>query len=600
MKSNTNPFIFLVGICLLIPGLISCTANVRPEEDITTVETRVVPAAEAPESSEEEEDVTITLTLPVFSPHVSKTPIALVNDVPVMLEELSDEMKSLHMGMEQETIQQSNMRESLDDYYLSLLDRIISSRLIVEEALNIGLNEQPGMQNAIQEFSDKVLRQLLVKDYLKGVTLEVPEDEVTRLYQDEIREYNLSSLSFKSKEDADRASQELEAGADFDTLAANLIEKGDAEGTEKGDNYVKATNLLPRILNRIRNMEVGSVSPVVEGRTRGTYLLFKIEDIRYPENPDALERARQRVLIAVRKDTIQKFVDSLVKKYATVDNKLLKSVDFDVLKKDSDALNDDKRIVAAFDGEEPLTVSDVAKFLNKEHFHGVEKTERSINEMKRETLRELLQKKVLDVEAHRRCLDKTDEYNEKITKFEHGLLFGSFIDKVISPDIKITREDVETYYAEHRDEFMTPEMMRIDSSLVFSSRKFAEDAARKLQEGTDFKWMLDHAEGQVDKDPDTLLHLGGRFLTVSGLTPDVRRAVDGAKKGHVRIYESPEGDFYVLIIKDQLASQAKSLDDVKSIIAQRLSSEKIGAAVEDYVKKLKEVYDVRIFINLDK
>lgn len=589
----------LVGICLLSVALISCTANIRPEGDVAAGEESVQPAAEVPEPSSEE--VNVTLTLPVFSSYASKTPVALVNDEPIMLKELKDVMTSLHKGMEQETFDQKKMMGSLDEYYISLLDRLIVSRLVVEEALNIGLDEQPEIQDAVKKFSDKTLRRLLFKEYLKDKDLEaeIPEDEVTRLYRDMIREYNLSSLLFKTKEDAERVSKELSSGADFDSLAAKLVEEGAAKGTEKGDNYVKATDLLPHVLKIARKMDVGSISPVVEGAGKG-FLIFKIENVRYPDNPDAREKARQLVLNAVRNDTIQRFVDSLVEKNATLDKKLFNSVDFDIMKKDYKALNDDKRAVATIEGEESFTVSDVANFFNDKYFHGVEKLTKSLNALKLKALTGLVQKKVLADEAHRRCLDKSDEYNEKVKKYENSLLFGSFINKVIAPDVKITQDEVETYYAEHQEEFMTPEMMHIDSSLVFTTRQFAEDAARKLREGTDLNWMLENAEGQVDKDRDTLLNLGGRFLTVSGLPPEVRKSIAGAKKGDIRVYESPEGDFYVLSIIEELPAQPQPFDDVKMMIANRIHGEKIGAAVDDYIEKLKEVYDVKIFIDLDK
>ena len=599
MKININyirhirlPFV----ICLLSLILISCITNFHPEEDVTIGKQSVLTDTEVRESLQDE--VAVILSIPVFSPHALKTPIALVNDEPVMLKELRDAMLSRHEEMGQESMEKRQMKGSLEEHYLSLLDRIIASRLIVEEARNIGLDELPEIQKSVEDFSDKTLRKLLVKGYLAEVEWKIPEDEVTRLYRDAIREYNLSSLKFKNKEDAERISKELAAGADFYALATKLIEEGVAEGTEKGENYVKSRDLLPHALVIMKEMKVGEISPVVQGGGKEeNFVIFKIENVRYPEDPDMLEQARQRVMEALKEDYIRTFVDSLVKKYATLDKKLLKSVDFDVMKKNPDALNDDGRVVATVEGEEPVTVGDIATFLKEKHFHGIKTKAESLNEKILDVLLPRVEKKVLKKESLRLCFDKSDEFQEKVKKYENGLLFGYFIDKVVAPDIRLTLEEVEAYYSEHQDEFMAPEMIHIDSSLVFTSRHHAENAVMKLREGTDWKWLSINAEGQTDKNPDDLLNLRGRFLTLRGLPTDVQEAVAGAKKGQAKVYESPEGDFYVLNILDRLPSQPQPFDNVKQKIAQRLHSEKIGVAVDKYVEKLKDFYDVEIFIS---
>ena len=87
---------------------------------------------------------------------------------------------------------------------------------------------------------------------------------------------------------------------------------------------------------------------------------------------------------------------------------------------------------------------------------------------------------------------------------------------------------------------------------------------------------------------------------LSSLPADMLKAVADAKKGQARVYESPEGDFYVLNILDELPAQPRPYAEVKSTISKRLYSEKLKAAIDAYLEKLKEFYDVKILINFGK
>lgn len=546
-----------------------------------------------------EGQVTITLTFPFFSPLFSNTPLALVNEEPILLKELKREMESFHLGVTQETPEARKAESSVEGNYLELLDRLINIRLIVEEARNIGLDELPRIQEAVEEFSKKTLRSLLFRRHLDESELELPEEEVEEVYREYVREVRLSSLFFKNKEDADRVAEEVRSGeADFDSLAEKLKEEGLAEGTEKGGDFVKQRDLLPNVAKVVRGLEVGSVSPAV--RAGGTdFTVFKLEEVRYPDDPEAREQARQQVMARVRRKALEDYITSLQEKYTEIDEQLLESVDFDAAEPGFDALLSDKRVVATIEGDEPFTVGDLAAALKEEFFHGVERAIGKLNEKKMPLLLETLQKRSLMKEALSLGIDRTEEYQEKVSNYEQGMLFGAFIDKVVAPDVKLTNEEVEEYYAEHRDDYTTPKMLRLES-LVFTSLNHAEDAAVKLREGTDFKWLLRNAEGQVDKDPEELMDFAGRFWMLGGLPDGVKKAVADANKGDIRIYESPEGDFYVLLVMDVRAEEIRPFDEVKLDIANQLHGEKLAAAVKGWAEELRKAYEVVIFVRIDK
>ncbi len=583
---------FAAALCLVALLFVSCAVATRPDVNAQTPE-KAPPSGSADEGGEQRK-VTMTLTFPLFSDFFLDTPVALVNEEPVTLRELRKEITSFHGEMFAEDGEGENAAASVEKNYLVLLNRVINTRLIVEEARNIGLDELPAIQAQLKDEKEKMLRKMLFRKHLDSVDVEVSEDEVTAIFRSKVKEYKMTTLLFKAKDDADRALEDIRSGKDFDTVAERLIEEGTAEGSEKGGAYVKEKDMLPHIKEIINTMEPGSASPVVNV-PGGKSAIFKFDGVRYPDNPGELENAREMVRTVSRNTEVVRYMKSLVEKYVTVNEKLYKSLDLE----DREAFKgfrEDDRVLATVEGGDPVTVKDLAATIDETLFHGAEKTS-DLNEKKSTVFDNMLSKLVLKKEALRLGLDKTDEYKGWLITYERGLLFGAFIDKAVVPEAKLTHAEVKGYYEEHKNEFMTPEMMSIDGRLVFSSRRHAEDAAVKLRGGTDLKWLIEHADGQVDKDPDQLMNFTGRIWSVNGLPEDVQKIVKGSKERDIRIYESPESDYYVLFITDVIPPGPRPFDDVKLEIAKELHGKKVAALVEEWAGKLKEAYPVEIFIH---
>jgi hypothetical protein len=207
----------------------------------------------------------------------------------------------------------------------------------------------------------------------------------------------------------------------------------------------------------------------------------------------------------------------------------------------------------------------------------------------------MLHKRVFQKEALRLGIDKTEEYKNRVKEYEISLIFGAFVQKALSPDIKLTEEELKTYYDKHVREYTYPEMMKI-SSLVFARREEAEKAINSLRKGTDFQWLGANAEGQVDKNTEGILNFDGNLLTTKDLPENVQKSVLGAKSGDFRLYESPESYFYILYIREVIPSKPQPYPEVREEIARKIHNEKLTKAMEEYAEKLRAVSDVKIYL----
>ena len=513
--------------------------------------------------------------LPVIK---GKKVVATMNGEPITLEEFNREL-ALAQG--------TNKSE--------LLKRLINVRLIVQEAKRIGLDELPEIKNMVDAFSKVTLREELMERRVRDI--KVDEREVEKLYRESIKEWKISSVLFEKEDAAKKMVEEIEAGESFDELSQRLVAEGKAKRGEQGE-YLKVKDINSQIVNVVSKMKVGSISPVIP--IKSGFVILRLEDIRYTEDPEAMKQARDEALKRKKVQVLKDYSNALTKKYAKVNHDLLNRLDYEAKTPGFEALLKDKRVVAEIKGEGPITVGELSLHLKMQFFHGVERAveTKKVNSKKASALEEMVYKRVFRKEALRLGLDRTESYKSKVKEYENSLLFGAFVNKVIIPDVKLKEEEIKAYYNEHIKEYTMPEMMKIDN-LVFAKREDAEGAIEKLRRGTEFQWFAANAEGQVDKNTKGLLTFEGKLITTRDLPEGVQKAVHEARAGDFRLYESPDGYFYVLAIGGVIPSKPQPYEEAREMVAKKVFDDKVRKAVEDYADKLRAVSNVKIYLKDD-
>ncbi len=514
-----------------------------------------------------------------------KTVVAMVNDEPITLEEFKEELAALNKGKaEKEMADKKGEAE--------LLRRLVNSRLMVQEGRRIGLDDLPDAKSLVDVFSKVTLREMLVERHLKNVKAD--EKGVERLYRELIGEWKINSILIEKEEEAKKVEEELKAGENFDELVKKLIEKGTAKGGEE-KTYLKKKDLNPEVSEALSKMEVGSVSPIIP--LKNGFVILKVEDIRYPDNPETKERAKEQGLALEKGKALKEYIRTLMKKYSVTHQKVLDSIDYESKEPGFEALLKDKRVVAEIKGEKPITVGEMTEQLRQQFYHGVNRAIESkrVNSAKVSTLEEMVYKRVLRKEALRLGIDKTKEYKNKVINYERSVVFGAFVQRAIVPDVQIKEEDIKHYYNEHIKEFTYPEMVKV-RSLAFGKRGDAEDVIEKLRKGVDFQWLMGNAEGQLDKNTAGLIYLEGSAVATKSLPEGMQKALSGVRSGDLRLYASPEGHFYVLSITEVVPSKPQPYEETREMIAKRVFDEKLGKAVEAWAEKLRAVSDVKIYL----
>ena len=429
--------------------------------------------------------------LPVID---GKEVIATVKETPIFMEEFNEALSSLHgHGGGEDSLKKTGKID-----YDAPLKRLIDIRLALLEAENIGLGDLPEIQEQINAYSRQGMRQLLLEKVGKDV--QPDKKAVDSFYKKVITQYVLQSLKFNKEEDAKAAVAELKAGKDFTMVAAKAIGEKKAEGNLEPEAH-KPTEMLQEIGATLVKMKKGELSPIVP--IPGGFVLMKLKDLRYPEDPATRKKIEEEFKKDQQRAAQVKYVRGLLAKYTKVDEKLLKSINYEGKEPDIENMLDDKRVLATIKGEEPVTVGVLAAELKKKIFHGTEKLVGTgkLNKNKVAALDSLLANRVMAKEALAQGIDKTAVFKNSVEEFRKSMLFGAFMTKVIIPNMKIEEDEISQYYKEHPEEFVSPSMVRL-KSMVFSAKGDAENALAKLRKGTDFKWLATNEAGQVDENSE--------------------------------------------------------------------------------------------------
>lgn len=585
-------FLFLAG-----PVLAGDSGHHTPSEPMDTV------VEEDTTDFEELDEVTISMDVPLGSHFFDDTPVAILEGEAITFRDLTQGLASVHSGMSGTTGKKTSLKKN----YTNVLDRLITTRLIVLEAQAIGLDEIPAIKEEMDAFSSQTLRELLMTRRFD--TLEVDPEELDKLYKQLARELRLTTLDFTTEEDALAFQEELDSSHDFDKIAQIFTEQGRASGDLNVQEYTKFNALLPTVAKATLNLEVGDTSEIFS--TSSGYVIFRLEGIRYYEDAELKENARELVLTPMLREEGRKYAKLLEKKHATVDEKLLKKIRFapkksgmfgtgEAVPVDYEALKKDARVIATVHEEEPyiITVADLAKAVEDKFYHGTKSAferGKELDKKKDVTLRNILFKRTAQLEAIEIGLDQSEEYLAAVDENTTALLFLTFLNKLVAPDIKITEGEAKEYYKEHLQDFSTPKMLRLNS-LAFYEKADSKKAAARLKKSADFKWVSSNSPRQVDKDEENLMKLEKQLLSLTALPESLHIAVEDARQGDAVLYTGDSGFYYVVVVEQVYPSRPDTYEKVRQSIARIIYDGKVQETVSDWAMKLREGYDLRIFV----
>jgi hypothetical protein len=530
-----------------------------------------------------------TATIPLASTAGGDRLVARVNDEPITVSDLRGAIANIHQDS---PAGQAPMIDLQD-----VLQRLINVELIVQEARTIGLDELPALRGNIDAFSEITLRNVLREEVFKDVS--VSEAEIEQRYREDVEEVRTTTAFFEKKEKAEQALRAAKKGKSFDALIAQGKKAGTVREVEEG-RFVKVKDLDRGIASALKTMKIGSLSPVTKlvlGGNKTYFAVFRFDEQRLAESPEAREQARMTVLETKKREALGKFNADLYTKYAKTNMQLLDSLDYTPQGPGLEKLMEDQRAVVEIAGEKPVTVAQLSAAMQEKFFHGMKRLKGDkMVETKKRALEEIVQKRLLTQDALRRGIDKSDAYRGIVEEFERDALFGAFIEKVVVPGVKMREEDLMAYYRDHAGEYRTPVAMKI-RNLVFLQKADAVSALDKLRKGADFTWIKTNAEGQAADVSGEDVTFEDRIVSVDTLPADVQETLAGAQRGEFRLYASARGTHHILYVKDVIPASQQEFEQVREKIRPEVFRIKLNEGIAEWTRKLKASADIKVYLS---
>ncbi len=189
-----------------------------------------------------------------------------------------------------------------EEYKLQLdksmvLDQMISEKLLIQEAIIMGLEEDNDVLEQVKKMTEQILVQVFIeKEILDKV--DANEEEVLDYYEQnkdsftEKEQVHLYNILLETEEEAQNILEQLKAGEDFSEIA---IEKSTGPSAAQGGDldYVAKGTIIPEIEEVIFALELEDLSEVV--KTDFGFHILKITE-KKAETVKTLEEVREEIV----------------------------------------------------------------------------------------------------------------------------------------------------------------------------------------------------------------------------------------------------------------------------------------------------------------
>jgi peptidyl-prolyl cis-trans isomerase C len=508
-------------------------------------------------------------------PSVSDLVLARVNGEPITVEQLNESFTSSHQGHGVLLAGRGAVRE--------FLDTVIDRRLLIQEALRIGAEENPEIQRMRATLR---ARRAAEGFYADQVTKKarVTDAEITAVHQRLGDRFSARHILVESRQDAARALERVRAGEEFGEVARQ-VSRADTASRGGDLGIVQWGRSDQRLEDVLWDLKKGEVSEPFETED-GWNLLYVVA--RASVEPPKLEEVRQRLKANLEQREGRARSAALMRKLMQrpggwIDEGPL----VEALTARSGEGPPGRTVVAEAAGE-PITLERALKLV-KPGAAG-----RLPPDRLRRQVRWLLEAEVfrtlLEKEGLARGYGDRPEVVRELDKVTDQAVFEVLVGKVVLAKVEIADGDVAAYYRDRPKEFTEPDAVKLSAILVEKEGE-AEEIVSALADGKEFRVLARTAS----KDP-TLAASGGEiqgWVTRGKLDPAVEDVAFSLKEGAVGIAKGKAGH-YVVRLDKRRPEQLKPLDEVKERAREAALRQRSRDAVKVWVRKLREASTIEV------
>jgi len=205
-----------------------------------------------------------------------------------------------------------------EDYKLQLdksmvLDQMISEKMLIQEAKNIGLEKDNDVLEQIKKMTEQILVQVLIEREIID-KIKVNDEEVLEYYEQnkesftEKEQVYLFNILLETEEEAQNVLEQLKAGGDFSEIAK---EKSTGPSAAQGGDlgYLTKGTIVPEIEEVVFALEVEELSEIIN--TDFGFHILKITE-KKPETVKTFEEVKEDIIQTLLPNKQKEAFDNLL------------------------------------------------------------------------------------------------------------------------------------------------------------------------------------------------------------------------------------------------------------------------------------------------
>lgn len=508
-------------------------------------------------------------------------PLAFVNGEAVTVQHLEESFQGTHQGHTAFLAGAGALRE--------FLNPTIDRRLLIQEAYRIGLDQDPGIRQAVSALVTGRARDQLYKDEVPRDP-DIPEKAIQEAFLKMTERYRLRHILTYRRETAEQAVVRVRAGEAFGAVASQISVSGTAgKGGDLG--YVTWGHLDPRLETEMESMQPGELRGPIE-TDQGWNVLLLEEKIPLPEPPE-LSKVRSRIKMTLSQRAQSKrsyeYFNQLKIKWKTEvrDEALTEQNLLGDLKVGLDA-EQAKQIVVATAGERTITLADLRARLNPDAIRKLP-WGFALKQIRESILDEAIYAALLEQEALKRGYGSRPEIVKDANKLEDTLLLERLAGTIIYPRIQVSDEDVRAFYDQNPKPFTEPEAVRL-RAIVLEEEAEAQTVLDEVRAGADFPTLARNRS----KDPGTAQAAGELGWVRQGtLDPAIETVAFSLKAGEVGLAKTEKASF-VLKVEERRPARAQEFAQVKEKAREMLLTQRRREETKRWISRLREASEIVI------
>ena len=267
----------------------------------------------------------------------------------------------------------------------------------------------------------------------------------------------------------------------------------------------------------------------------------------------------------------------------------------------SPALAKDDPILAEI-GTEKIRMSDLDRVIS----YYDEQKRKSLEQnpgYKAVILMRIVQTKVIAQTAKDKGFDNRADIKEQLNLMANDFITTQFLEKEVIGKMEVSDKDVELYYKMHKEEFGTPEMVRVRHILISApktvsddekkkARAKAEEVLKKLRDGASFEKLaaeMSDDTGSKNKGGDIGFFKKGRMV------PEFEKAAFSLKSGEISDVIETVFGYHILKLEERKEAKIEPFEKVREQVRKKVFDEFKTAKVEAYVNGIMEKAGVKIY-----